>query len=68
MASSNRKEIFFETVRYAEGADFPLTLKEGEVFLLGDARENVVDSRIYEAVSVDDTEEQVMAIFRRRNL
>jgi len=62
------REIFFKTERYAEGPEFPLTLGEGEVFVLGDARVDVTDSRIYGAVNVSDTKGQVISILRRRNL
>jgi len=61
-------EIFFETVRYEEGIDFPLTLQEGEVFVLGDARINVADSRIYGPVRIEDTKGKVFTILKRRNL
>jgi len=62
------REIFFKTERYADGPLLPLTLGEGEVFVLGDAREDVTDSRIYGAVNVTDTKGQVITILRRRNL
>jgi signal peptidase I len=56
------------TWRYEEGIDFPLTLGEDEVFVLGDARDNATDSRIYGAVHVKDTLGTVITLFRRRNL
>lgn len=56
-----------ETLPYTEGIDFPLTLKEGEVFLLGDDRENSADSRIYGAVREKDTVGKVLTTIRRRN-
>jgi len=60
--------IFRKTQRYAEGIDFPLTLGENEVFVLGDAREGVTDSRIYGPVSAEDTQGKVITVFRRRSL
>ncbi|MCL2299176.1 MAG: signal peptidase I [Firmicutes bacterium] len=60
--------IYQKTRRYAEGTDFPLTLKANEVFVLGDARENADDSRIYGPVNVRDTRGTVITILRRRNL
>jgi signal peptidase I len=60
--------IYEETPRYAEGIDFPLTVGEGSVFVLGDSRENATDSRIYGAVRASDTEGTVVAIVRRRGL
>ena len=57
-----------ETLRYEEGISFPVTLKEGEIFLLGDAREHSTDSRIYGPVKVSDTEGTVITIVRRRGI
>ena len=62
------RDIYAETIRYAEGIELPITLQEGEVFVLGDARENVTDSRIYGAVHTEDTRGTVITIMRRRNL
>jgi signal peptidase I len=58
--------IFEETARYVEGVPLPLTLGEGEVFVLGDAREDATDSRVYGAVNINDTLGKVIAIMRRR--
>jgi len=60
--------IYQKTQRYADGIHFPLTLGEGQVFVLGDAREGVVDSRIYGPVNARNTRGTVITIFRRRNL
>ena len=60
--------IHQQTQRYAEGATFPLTVGEGQVFVLGDARENATDSRIYGAVDVTDTLGKAIAILRQRNI
>jgi len=62
------RDIFFKTERYADGPELPLTLGAGEVFVLGDARVDVTDSRIYGAVQVSDTKGQVITILRRRSL
>jgi len=67
-ALQQEPEIYEETQRYEGGAAFPLTVGEGQVFVLGDARENATDSRIYGAVNVKDTLGKVIAVLRRRNL
>jgi len=61
-------EIFEKTGRYADGIDFPITVGEGQVFLLGDARQNATDSRIYGPVNTDDTLGTAITVIRRRSL
>lgn len=61
-------EIYQKTQRYTEGVSFPLTVGEGEVFVLADARENGIDSRIYGTVKTKDTMGKVIAILRRRSI
>ena len=60
--------IYQRTERYRDGVEFPLTVPEGHVFVLGDRREGATDSRIYGCVSIDDTHGKVMAIIRRRDM
>lgn len=67
-AIQQETSIYEDTYRYEEGIDFPVTLKEGEIFLLGDARENSTDSRIYGPVQEEDTLGKVIIIFRRRGI
>ncbi|MCL2670927.1 MAG: signal peptidase I [Clostridiales bacterium] len=67
-ALQQEPEIYQTTVRYAEGVEFPLTVPEGQVFVLGDSRTNAEDSRIYGCVRMEDTLGKVMAVIRRRNL
>lgn len=57
------------TQPFTEGVDFPITLEEGEVFLLGDNRNNsTADSRLYGPVKAEETLGEVMTVIRRRNL
>jgi len=67
-ALQQERDIYQKTQRYAEGINFPVTIKEGEVFVLGDARDGVTDSRIYGPVNAKDTLGKVITIVRRRNL
>lgn len=62
------KEIYADTVRYEEGVDFPLTVGKGEVFVLGDARENARDSRIYGCVGEEEIKGKVITLIRRRSI
>ncbi len=61
-------DIQGETLPYEEGITFPVTLKEGEVFLLADNREGAEDSRIFGPVRISDTLGKVMTIIRTRHL
>ena len=56
-----------QTLPYTEGIDFPITLQKGEVFVLGDDRENSADSRVYGPVQQEDTLGKVLDLVRRRN-
>lgn len=67
-ALQQEPEIYQETHSYVNGVKFPLTVGEGQVFVLGDARENATDSRIYGAVNATDTQGKVITILRRRNI
>ncbi|MCL2365453.1 MAG: signal peptidase I [Oscillospiraceae bacterium] len=61
-------DIFQQTWRYENSFDFPLTVGQGQVFVLGDAREGATDSRVYGSVNTEDTLGTVITIIRRRNL
>ena len=60
--------VYERTERFADGVDFPLTVGEGEVFVLGDSRENAADSLIFGPVKISDTSGKVITIIRRRNI
>ncbi len=57
-----------KTLPYKEGVTYPLTLKKGELFVLGDNRETAEDSRIYGPIKEKDTLGIVMWNLRRKNL
>ena len=62
------QEIFEDTLRFEDGISFPITIEDGQIFVLGDGRTNSVDSRLYGAVDIKDTLGKVMTIIRRRNI
>jgi len=66
-AFQQEPNIYQKTVRYAKGISFPLTVGKGQVFVLGDARKNATDSRVYGPVNTKDTLGTVITIIRRRN-
>jgi len=67
-ALQQESEIFQDTERYQEGVEFPLTVPEGQVFVLADSRTGATDSRVYGCVSIDDTLGKVMTVIRRRSI
>ena len=67
-ALQQEADIYQRTERYAEGTEFPLTVPEGQVFLLGDSRIGATDSRIFGCVDIKDTLGKVMAVIRRRSV
>ena len=67
-ALQQEPDIFQNTLPYENGASFPLTVGEGQVFVLGDARENATDSRVYGPVNTGDTLGTVITVIRRRSL
>lgn len=62
------EKIYEETRRYEQGIEFPVTLAAGEIFVLGDGRENSTDSRIYGPVKAEDTLGKVTALIRGRGI
>lgn len=56
------------TQPYQEGITFPVTLKQGQVFVLADDREQAEDSRIYGPVNRSAILGKAIFIIRRRNL
>jgi len=67
-ALQQEQEIYLKTERYQDGVGFPLTVPEGQVFVLGDSRTDATDSRIYGCVKIENTLGKVMAVIRRRNI
>lgn len=60
--------IVGKTTQVAGGVTFPLTVGAGQVFLLGDNREEAIDSRVFGCVDVADTEGKMVALLRTRGI
>jgi signal peptidase I len=66
-AYQQEAEITSKTQRFEGGTVFPLTVPEGQLFVLGDNREHAADSRIYGCIGKESVKGKVIGIFRRRN-
>ena len=60
--------IFYMTSRYEGYTEYPLTLQQGECFVLADSRRDGTDSRYFGPVSKSEIEGTVITIVRRNNL
>ena len=60
--------IYTETLPYQGGIDYPLTVEEGKIFVLGDNRISAEDGRIYGTTDLNDVRGVVMTVIRRRNI
>ncbi len=59
--------IYYDTQNFSDGVILPITLKEGEIFVLGDKRDSADDSRVYGPIKLSDVKGKVMTVLRRRN-
>lgn len=60
-------EIVFSTYT-KEGIEYPYTVPNNSVFILGDYRTHSEDSRDYGAISLDQVKAKVITIMRRREI
>lgn len=60
--------IYFPTPRYEGFVEYPLTLQEGECFVLADYREGGTDSRFFGPVTKSEIDGTVITIIRKNNL
>lgn len=60
--------IFYPTPRYEGFTEYPLTLGEGECFVLADSRNGGMDSRFFGPVTRDEILGTVITVVRRNNL
>ena len=61
-------KIFYSTPYYEGFVEYPLTLKEGEYFVLSDRREGGEDSRYYGPVTKEEIKGTVIGLFRKSGL
>ena len=62
------KEIYFDTFAYEDYVEYPVTLEEGQYFILTDNRESALDSRYYGPVSKQQIVGKVISLMRRGKL
>ncbi|MCL2736500.1 MAG: signal peptidase I [Propionibacteriaceae bacterium] len=67
-AHQQELDIHQPTTRFEGGIALPVTLGPGEVFVLGDARADATDSRMYGPVAISDTSGKVIALIKWRDL
>ncbi len=60
------EEIFYATFKTESELEYPYTVPEDSIFVLGDYRTIAVDSRTFGAVATDDIDGEIMTILRRR--
>ena len=60
--------VYGATTQVAGGVTFPLTVGEGQVFVLGDSREQAIDSRTFGCVDVSSAEGKAVAILHTRGV
>ena len=61
-------DIYETTPRYDSDVTYPLTLADGEYFILCDAREGAPDSRRYGPVTAENIAGRVIAVVRRNEI
>jgi len=61
-------DIFYSTPQYKDGIKFPVTLEEGQYFILCDYREGGKDSRYFGPVTKEELKGKVISVLRRSGL
>lgn len=62
------QEIYYSTPRYESEVTYPVTLGDGEYFVLCDYREGARDSRYFGAVDQKEIKGKVITVIRRSGL
>lgn len=65
VAESN---IFYSTPRYDSEVSYPLSLKEGQYFILCDSREGAKDSRSFGEIMKNEIKGKVITVIRRSGI
>lgn len=60
--------VFYRTPAYESDVEYPLTLGEGEYFVLGDHREDAMDSRYFGPVTENEIAGTVISVLRRNHI
>lgn len=67
-ATQISQDTYFDTTQFQNGVDFPITVGEGQIFVLGDNRPEASDSRIYGCINIKDVKGKAIAVIRTRGL
>lgn len=67
-AYQQEDSIYEETTQFTGGVTFPLTVGDGQIFVLGDNRTHATDSRIMGCINVADTKGKIIGLIRRRSV
>lgn len=57
-----------ETLAFENGVEYPVKIKQGEVFILGDNRQRSADSRLFGVVSESSIKGSIVTVIRRRDI
>lgn len=60
--------IYFDTLPMESHVQYPYEVKEGEVFILADYREQGLDSRTLSSIQISNLEGKVVFVFRSRGI
>lgn len=62
------EDIYYDTTQFKDKVNFPLTVGENQVFVLGDNRPQAADSRIFGCIDLKDIKGKAIAVIRTRGL